>query len=84
MSIWGDAPTVARQLLTEAKKLNQRKEALAWSETLREDRSAFLAQRDADALIDANPIQPSGLHKTLCDVCPKESACTMDAGTLCL
>jgi acetolactate synthase-1/2/3 large subunit/sulfoacetaldehyde acetyltransferase len=84
IGIWGDAPTVARQLLTEAKKSSKRKEALAWSDTLRADRSAFLAQRDADAQIDANPIQPSGLYKTLRDVCPKESAYTMDAGTLCL
>ena len=84
IGIWGDAPTVARQLLTEAKKSSKRKKALAWSDTLRADRSAFLAQRDADAQIDANPIQPSGLYKTLRDVCPKESAYTMDAGTLCL
>ena len=84
IGIWGDAPTVARQLLTEAKKSSKRKEALAWSDTLRADRRAFLAQRDADAQIDANPIQPSGLYKTLRDVCPKESAYTMDAGTLCL
>ena len=84
MGIWGDAPTVAQQLSIEANKFNQRKEALAWSETLQADRKAFLAQRDADALIDANPIQPSGLYKTLRDVCPKESAYTMDAGTLCL
>ncbi len=84
MGIWGDAPTVAQQLSIEANKFNQRKEALAWSETLQADRKAFLAQRDADALIDAIPIQPSGLYKTLRDVCPKESAYTMDAGTLCL
>ena len=84
MGIWGDAPTVAQQLSIEANKFNQRKEALAWSETLQADRKAFLAQRDADALIDTNPIQPSGLYKTLRDVCPKESAYTMDAGTLCL
>ena len=84
MGIWGDAPTVAQQLSIEANKFNQRKEALAWSETLQVDRKAFLAQRDADALIDAIPIQPSGLYKTLRDVCPKESAYTMDAGTLCL
>ena len=84
LGIWGDAPTVSRQLLKEAKKFIQRKEAMAWSKTLRADRRAFLAQRDTDALIGSNPIQPSGLYKTLRDVCPKESSYTMDAGTLCL
>ena len=84
LGIWGDAPTVSKQLLLEAKKFNQRKEALAWSETLIADRRLFLSQRDTDALIQSNPIQPSGLYKTLRDVCPKESSYTMDAGTLCL
>ena len=84
LGIWGDAPTVSKQLLLEAKKFNQRKEALAWSETLIGDRRLFLAQRDTDALIQSNPIQPSGLYKTLREVCPKESSYTMDAGTLCL
>ena len=84
LGIWGDAPTVSKQLLLEAKKFNQRKEALAWSETLISDRRLFLAQRDTDALIQSNPIQPSGLYKTLREVCPKESSYTMDAGTLCL
>lgn len=84
LGIWGDAPTVSKQLLLEAKKFNQRKEALAWSETLIADRRLFLAQRDTDALIQSNPIQPSGLYKTLREVCPKESSYTMDAGTLCL
>ena len=84
LGIWGDAPTVSKQLLLEAKKFNQRKEALAWSETLIADRRLFLAQRDTNALIQSNPIQPSGLYKTLREVCPKESSYTMDAGTLCL
>ena len=84
LGIWGDAPTVSKQLLLEAKKFNQRKEALAWSETLVADRRLFLEQRDTDALIQSNPIQPSGLYKTLREVCPKESSYTMDAGTLCL
>ena len=84
LGIWGDAPTVSKQLLLEAKKFNQRKEALAWSETLIADRRLFLAQRDSDAILQSNPIQPSGLYKTLREVCPKESSYTMDAGTLCL
>ena len=84
MGIWGDAPTVAMQLLAAADRLSQRAEAQAWSDALKAERAGFLARRDAEALIESNPIQPSGLYKTLRDICPQNSAFTMDAGTLCL
>jgi thiamine pyrophosphate-dependent acetolactate synthase large subunit-like protein len=84
MGIWGDAPTVAKQLLAAANRLSQRAEAQAWSDALKADRAGFLARRDAEALIESNPIQPSGLYKTLRDICPQNSAFTIDAGTLCL
>lgn len=84
MGIWGDAPTVAMQLLVAADRLSQRAEAQAWSDALKVERAGFLARRDAEALIESNPIQPSGLYKTLRDTCPQNSAFTMDAGTLCL
>jgi acetolactate synthase-1/2/3 large subunit/sulfoacetaldehyde acetyltransferase len=84
MGIWGDAPTVAKQLLAAADRLSQRAEAQAWSDALKAERAGFLARRDAEALIESNPIQPSGLYKTLRDICPQNSAFTMDAGTLCL
>ena len=84
MGIWGDAPTVAQQLLAAADRLSQRAEAQAWSDALKAERAGFLARRDAEALIESNPIQPSGLYKTLRDICPQNSAFTMDAGTLCL
>ncbi len=84
MGIWGDAPTVAMQLLAAADRLSQRAEAQAWSDALKAERAGFLARRDAEALIESNPIQPSGLYKILRDICPQNSAFTMDAGTLCL
>ena len=84
MGIWGDAPTVAMQLLAAADRLSQRAEAQAWSDALKAERAGFLARRDEEALIESNPIQPSGLYKTLRDICPQNSAFTMDAGTLCL
>jgi acetolactate synthase-1/2/3 large subunit/sulfoacetaldehyde acetyltransferase len=84
MGIWGDAPTVAKQLLAAADRLSQRAEAQAWSDALKAERAGFLSRRDAEALIESNPIQPSGLYKTLRDICPQNSAFTMDAGTLCL
>ncbi|WP_290557172.1 thiamine pyrophosphate-binding protein [Aestuariivita sp.] len=84
MGILADAPTVADQLVAEAKTLGRRAEADSWTETYRSERHAYLAKRDADAQVDILPIQPSGLFKTLQDVLPKDAAVTMDAGTLCL
>jgi acetolactate synthase-1/2/3 large subunit/sulfoacetaldehyde acetyltransferase len=84
LGIWGDAPTVADQLRAEAQNLSCRAEAGAWTEGYKAERRAFLATRDAEADVGNSIIQPSGLFKTLRDVCPKDSAFTMDAGTLCL
>jgi len=84
LGIWGDAPTVADQLRAEAEKLSRRAEAEAWTESYKAERQAFLATRDAEADVANSIIQPSGLFKTLRDTCPKDSAFTMDAGTLCL
>ena len=47
------------------------------------ERRNFLQKRDADAVL-TNPIQPTGLFKTLRTILPKNSSITMDAGTLCL
>ena len=84
IGIWADAPTAALQLRNELRKTEQRHLADGWTEAFKADRQAFLANRDADALTAANPIQPSGLFKTLRDVLPQNAAVTMDAGTLCL
>jgi acetolactate synthase-1/2/3 large subunit/sulfoacetaldehyde acetyltransferase len=84
LGIWADAPTAAVQLCRAIGDLERRAEAAAWTEQLKADRIAYLANRDAEAETDAHPIQPSGLFKELRDVLPKNSAITMDAGTLCL
>lgn len=84
IGIWADAPTVARQLTGAIAKLKSKGDVEAWTSTYKAQRMAYLAERDANAAIDAHPIQPSGLFKILRDVLPKESAITMDAGTLCL
>jgi len=84
LGIWGDAPTVAEQLRAEAERLGRRAEAEAWTTSCKAERRAFLAARDAEADTDNSIIQPSGLFKTLRDVCPQDAAFTMDAGTLCL
>ncbi len=84
LGIWADAPTAARQLTAALAKLGARTKAAAWTEAYRAERAAYLAKRDADAQLDAMPIHPSGLFKTLRDVMPRNAAVTMDAGTLCL
>ncbi len=84
LGIWGDAPTVALQLCEALAKLESRNTADAWTEAYKAERIAYLAKRDADAQVDAMPIHPSGLFKTLRDVLPQNAAVTMDAGTLCL
>ena len=71
--------------LAEAVSVQQARSAVdAWTAQFQDDRAAYRAQRDADAVLDTALIQPSGLFKTLRDVLPAEAAFTMDAGTLCL
>ena len=84
LGIWADAPTAAQQLTDALNKLENRATADAWTEAFKSERAAYLARRDAQARIDAMPIHPSGLFKTLRDVLPQNAAVTMDAGTLCL
>ena len=84
LGIWGDAPTVARQLRELNIAQAERAKVEVWCDAYKAERSAYLAKRDADAVMDQQPIQPSGLFKTLRDVLPTNSAVTMDAGTLCL
>lgn len=83
VGIWADAPTAARQLREALSQTMQRSAADTWLIGFQAEREAYLAKRDADA-IETNPIQPSGLFKTLRGVLPQNAAITMDAGTLCL
>ena len=83
LGIWADAPTAAVQLTNELKNLDARAEVEQWTQSFLDERSTYLQKRDEDA--DTSfPIQPSGLYKELRKVLPKNSAFTMDAGTLCL
>ncbi|MCB1883114.1 MAG: thiamine pyrophosphate-binding protein [Geminicoccaceae bacterium] len=84
LGIWADAPTAALQLTGALAKLKRRAAADAWTDAFKAERSAYLAKRDAEARMDAAPIHPSGLFRTLRGVLPKDAAVTMDAGTLCL
>jgi acetolactate synthase-1/2/3 large subunit/sulfoacetaldehyde acetyltransferase len=84
IGIWGDAPTVAQQLRELNIAQRERAKVEAWSEAYKAERVAYLEKRDADAVMDQQPIQPSGLFRQLRAVLPKDASVTMDAGTLCL
>ncbi|MEP3232737.1 MAG: thiamine pyrophosphate-binding protein [Hyphomicrobiales bacterium] len=83
LGIWSDAPMAAKQMTAAIEKIENRALADQWTTTFQEERQAYLAKRDADAIL-TDPTQPSGLFKTLRGVIPQEAAITMDAGTLCL
>ena len=84
LGIWADARAAARQLAKALEKVEVREEVTAWTRTYIDERTAYLAQRDADADGREIPIQPSGLYRVLRGVLPKNAIVTMDAGTLCL
>ncbi len=84
LGVLADAPTAATQIREAVERINDRAVADAWTEGFKSERAAYLAKRDAEAQVDAMPIHPSGLFKTLRDVMPRDAAVTMDAGTLCL
>ncbi len=84
LGIWADCVSTAVKLTAAVKEQAAKAEVEAWTDTYKQERTAYLAKRDADAIMTEAPIQPSGLFKELRSVLPKNSAFTMDAGTLCL
>jgi len=84
IGIWADAPQAAIQLAEAIKSQQARAAVDAWTKQFQDERSAYRAKRDSEAVTDTALIQPSGLFKTLRDVLPHNAAFTMDAGTLCL
>ena len=88
LGIWADARQTAQQLKSAFEatvaKAEAEAEVKAWTKTFQDDRKAYRQQRDDDAVMTQNPMQPSGLFKTLRGVLPQDAAFTMDAGTLCL
>ena len=83
VGINGDAATVAEQLCKEIKKQNIILDIKKWTNNYLNERNKFLVNRDKIKLNNF-PIQPNGLFKQLRQVLPKNSAITLDAGTLCL
>ena len=83
VGIYGDAATIAEQLYKEIKKQNIVLDVQKWTNNYLNERKNFLLGRDKFAQKNF-PIQPKSLFKQLRQVLPKNSAITLDAGTLCL
>ena len=82
IGICADAITVVKQLFNEIKKNKLKSEANNWTKKYLSERKKFLQKRNITE--DKFPIQPNSLFKQLRNVLPKNSAITLDAGTLCL
>jgi len=83
VGIYGDAATIADQLYKEIKKQNIALDIKKWTNNYFNERKNFLLSRDKFKQKNF-PIQPNSLFKQLRQVLPKNSAITLDAGTLCL
>ena len=84
LGIWADAPTVASQLVKSARERDKEIESSKWCEEFLTHRSIYLRERQDQADMQANPIQPGALFRLLREILPQDVIYTMDAGTLCL
>ena len=83
VGIHGDAALVTDQILAELRKQKKIFNYEEWTNSFLLERSKFL--KDRDNIKSKNfPIQPNGLFRELRKVLPKNTAITLDAGTLCL
>jgi len=84
IGIHADAATATSQIYNEIKKQKTILDVKNWTNTYLKERVKFLSDRDKVNSLKKFPIQPLGLFKQLRSVIPKNSAITLDAGTLCL
>ena len=82
VGICADASTATKQLCNEIKINKLSGEIDNWTKKYLNERTNYLQARDK--IIEKFPIQPAALFKQLRNVLPKNSAITLDAGTLCL
>ena len=83
IGILADASTVASQLLIGLKQKKILPDLGDWTKKFISERSNFLKNREKIKSKNI-PIQPNALFKELRKVLPKNTAITLDAGTLCL
>ena len=84
IGINADAATATNQIYDEIKKQKKKFDIKNWTNLYLKERKNYLLNRDIKDLGKNFPIQPKGLFKQLRKVLPKDTAITLDAGTLCL
>ena len=84
IGICADAATTTKQIYDEIKKQKIILDVKNWTNNYLKERANYLNKRDNNNSLNKFPIQPAGLFKQLRNVLPKNSAITLDAGTLCL
>jgi len=84
VGICADAATATKQIYKEIKKQKINSNIKNWTNNYLKERTSYLNKRDKNNALNKFPIQPAGLFKQLRYVLPKNSAITLDAGTLCL
>ena len=84
IGINADAATATNQIQKENKKQKGKLDIKSWTNSYLIERKNYLLNRDKDNLGKNFPIQPKGLFKQLRKALPKDTAITLDAGTLCL
>ena len=84
IGICADAATATKQIYNEIKKQKVILDVKNWTNNYLKERTSYLNKRDENNSLNKFPIQPAGLFKQLRYVLPKNSAITLDAGTLCL
>ena len=84
VGICADAATTTNQIYNELKKQKIILDMSHWTNLYLKQRKNFLNNRDKKDSRKVFPIQPSGLFRELRKALPKNSAITLDAGTLCL
>ena len=84
IGICADAKTVAKQIIEKLIKKKYISKNNKWIENCINERKKYLIKRDKEANLSQKPIHPSGIFKILRETLPRNSAITLDAGTLCL
>ena len=84
VGICADASTATKQIYNEIKAQKLIAETNNWTKNYLKERNKYLNNRNNENDLNKFPIQPKGLFKQLRNVLPKNSAITLDAGTLCL
>ena len=84
IGIHADAATATKQIYEQIKKNKIEIDVKNWTNLYLKERNKYLIDRDNNNLGKNFPIQPKGVFKKLRKALPKNSAITLDAGTLCL